>query len=193
MVSFEVLELLPGDLRRIGEVDRSERVTVQYVVQAGVLERKTVNWDVSPWPEDGADDFSVRGLVEKWGPILSDGGTLLGAATGRSLIGFAIHRPDLSPGVSELVALYVDQRARRRGVAGALLDEVERLARLAGARSLYASATPSGSAVGFYLRKGFVLASPPNAKLAALEPEDIQMEKLLYCGRSQCRSTSRCG
>jgi len=179
MVGFEVLHLPSGDLRRIGEVDRSERVTVQYVVQAGALEQRPVSWDVPAWPEDGADDFSVRGLVEKWGPILSGGGTLLGAVTGSSLIGFAIHRPDLSPGVSEIVALYVDQRARRGGVAGALLDEVERLARLAGARSLYVSATPSGSAVGFYLRKGFVLACPPNAKLAALEPEDIQMEKLL--------------
>lgn len=179
MKGFELRELSPGDLSRIGEVDRSEHVTVQYVVRDDALARETVDWHVPRWPQEGPEGFSVRGLVEQWRPVLSNGGLLLGAFSGRSLIGFAIHRPDLSPGVSELVALYVDHGARRRGVAGALLEEVERVARQEGARSLYASATPSESAVEFYLSKGFVLALHPNEELAAKEPEDIQLEKLL--------------
>ena len=174
---LDLREMSLEDLPRIGEVDRSERVTVQYVVRGGTPAQEPVEWNVPRWPDDGPDDFSVRGLVEHWSPILSNGGTLLGAFSGESLIGFAIHRPDLSPGVSELVALYVDRCVRRQGVAGALLKEVERIARQAGARSLYASATPSESTVEFYLHKGFVLAPCPNEELAAQEPEDIQMEK----------------
>ena len=174
-----VRELDIRDLARIGEVDRSERVTLQYVVRNGRLDQEVVDWDVPRWPDDGSDDFSVRGLAEQWRPILLNGGDLLGAFAGATLVGFAIHRPSLSPGVSELVALYVDRAARRKGVAGALLDEVERLARQAGARSLYASATPSASAVGFYLSRGFDLARPVNEELAAREPEDIQMQKAL--------------
>ena len=77
------------------------------------------------------------------------------------------------------MALYVDQAARRSGVAGALTDEVERLARRSGAQSLYVSATPSESAVGFYLSRGFQLARHVNEELSAREPEDIQMEKAL--------------
>ena len=35
------------------------------------------------------------------------------------------------------------------------------------------SATPTGSAVGFYLSRGCVLADPPHPQLFAEEPEDI--------------------
>jgi ribosomal protein S18 acetylase RimI-like enzyme len=175
----EVRELPPGDLERIREVDRSEHVRLQYICRDGVLRQQPVDWDVSRWPEHGPDDFSVRGFVDRWSPILSEGGKLLGALAGQSIMGFAILRFDLSPGVSELVALYVDRGARRRGVAGALTDEVERLARLGGSNSLYVSATPSESAVGFYLSRGFRLARLVNEELAAQEPEDIQMEKAL--------------
>jgi GNAT superfamily N-acetyltransferase len=176
---FELRELAPGDLERIREVDRSELVKLQYVCQDGALRQQAVAWDVPRWPEQGPDDFSVRGLVERWSPLLTAGGKLLGAFSDESLLGFAILRYDLSPGVSELVALYVDQGARRRGIAGALTDEVERFARSGGAESLYVSATPSESAVGFYLSRGFRLAQRVNADLAAQEPEDIQMEKTL--------------
>jgi GNAT superfamily N-acetyltransferase len=176
---IDVRKLPPEDLDRIGEIDRSERVTRQYIVHDGELSHQIVDWDVPRWAVDGPDDFSVRGLVERWAPILSEGGILMGAFCGASLVGFAIHRPDLSPGVSELVALYVDRSARRHGVAGALLEEVEQVARQGGAQSLYVSATPSESAVGFYLSKGFDLACCVNEDLAAQEPEDIQMEKVL--------------
>jgi len=176
---IKLKELDPGDLERIREVDRSEHVKLQYVWQGGTLREQVVDWDVPRWPEQGSGDFSVRGLVEEWGPLLRDGGKLLGALSGEALVGFAILRPGLSPGVSELVALYVDRGSRRTGVARALTDRVEHLARLCGTEWLYVSATPSGSAVGFYLRHGFRPARQVNEELAAREPEDIQMEKAL--------------
>ncbi len=175
----EVREMAAGDLERIREVDRSEHVTLQFVREDAALRTEAVDWDVPRWPEQGPDDFSVRGLVDQWSPLLAEGGTLLGAFSGESLVGFAILRPELSPGVAELVALYVDQGARRRGVAGLLTDEVERLARRAGAGSIFVSATPSESAVGFYRSRGFRLALEVNDELAAREPDDIQMERML--------------
>jgi hypothetical protein len=52
-------------------------------------------------------------------------------------------------------------------------------ARREGARRVYVSATPSGSAVGFYRSQGFALTRDPVPELLALEPEDIHMIKEL--------------
>jgi hypothetical protein len=49
------------------------------------------------------------------------------------------------------------------------------MARAASATRLYVSATPTGSAVNFYLRQGCVLADPPHPALFELEPEDIHL------------------
>ena len=40
---------------------------------------------------------------------------------------------------------------------------------------MYVSATPSGSAVGSYLKHGFEPTPYPHPELFALEPEDIHM------------------
>ena len=45
----------------------------------------------------------------------------------------------------------------------------------AGARSLYVSATPTGSAVGFSLGRGCRLADPVHPELFTDEPEDIHL------------------
>lgn len=44
-----------------------------------------------------------------------------------------------------------------------------------GATHLYVSATPTGSAVGFYTSKGFAPTDTPHPDLLAEEPEDIHM------------------
>jgi hypothetical protein len=48
-------------------------------------------------------------------------------------------------------------------------------ARARGARFLYISATPSQSAIGFYLGHGSRLAPQVDEELFALEPEDIHL------------------
>jgi GNAT superfamily N-acetyltransferase len=77
--------------------------------------------------------------------------------------------------MANLSALFVSRSQRRRGVAALLTGEVVRLARADGARRLYVSATPSGSAVGFYRSQGFAPTDEPDAALFALEPADIHM------------------
>ena len=49
------------------------------------------------------------------------------------------------------------------------------IAAAAGAMSMYVSATPSGSAVGFYMSRGCQLAARPHPALFAKEPEDIHL------------------
>jgi hypothetical protein len=55
---------------------------------------------------------------------------------------------------------------------------VEQAARDAGHETLYVSATPSGSAIGFYRSEGFAPAEPL-PELFEKEPEDIHMIKRL--------------
>jgi GNAT superfamily N-acetyltransferase len=95
------------------------------------------------------------------------------------MAGVAVLRFRLVPETAQLFALYVDREHRRTGVATALVEEVERLARKDGARLLYVSATPSDSAVRFYLRRGFRPVERPHPGLLELEPEDIHMSKAL--------------
>ncbi len=83
--------------------------------------------------------------------------------------------PTFEPGLAWLATLHVSRTHRRRGVASALWEAGVALAREAGARSLYVSATPTGSAVGFYLGRGCQLADPVHLELFANEPEDIHL------------------
>ena len=61
----------------------------------------------------------------------------------------------LTETMAQLASLHVSREHRRQGVATLLLSEACRLARQDGAQTIYVSATPSESAVGFYLSQGF--------------------------------------
>jgi len=71
--------------------------------------------------------------------------------------------------------LHVSRSYRRRGVASALWAAGVEVAASADAISMYVSATPSGSAVGFYASRGCRLAENPHPALFAEEPEDIHL------------------
>ncbi|MGH2820687.1 MAG: GNAT family N-acetyltransferase [Actinomycetota bacterium] len=98
----------------------------------------------------------------------------MGAFDEDVIAGAALLGEELAPGIVQVALLYVSRPYRRRGVAGALMNEMERLARDRGARSLYVSAVPSESAVRFYLSRGF-RPTEPLPEPFAKEPEDIHM------------------
>jgi ribosomal protein S18 acetylase RimI-like enzyme len=172
---LEIRRMHSSELSRIGEIDRSEHVTEEYVHRRGVLEARAVDVHVAPWALDGDGEHSLRGRIAAWRPLLAGGATLIGAFDVEALAGFAIYRPRIGDGVANLAALYVSRSHRRRGVASRLVEEVARLARARGARRLYVSATPSSSAVGFYRSHGFAPTDQPDPTLFALEPDDIHM------------------
>jgi hypothetical protein len=107
--------------------------------------------------------------------VLADGATLLGAYDGDELMGLATVHPRFEPGLAWLATLHVSRAHRRRGAASALWEAGVALALPVQARSLYVSATPTGSAVGVYLAHGCQLADPVHPKLFALEPEDTHL------------------
>jgi len=184
-VSDVIIKQLPDeDIKRAAELDRSEHIATGYVFRNGVLEAQVVNWEVPRWSDDPSSGFSARSRIERWAAVLSRGGVLLGAIDGEKLAGFAVLLPELSEGVAQLAALFVDRSYRGRGVATRLVEEVERLALDAGARRLYVSAIPSGSAVGFYLKCGFNPTHEVNEDLFALEPDDIHMIKDMKHGNA---------
>jgi ribosomal protein S18 acetylase RimI-like enzyme len=169
------------DAGRIGEIDRSEQVTLGYAVRNGKLRAEAVDWHVPPWDANGHGPHSVGRLVEGVRRVLDGGGVAFGAFDGEPLVGCAAVRLCLTPGRAQLTALWVSRGCRRQGIASRFLDEVVRVAKESGASELYVSATPSESAVGFYTSRGFGLAPPEkvNAGLLAEEPEDIQMTRPL--------------
>jgi ribosomal protein S18 acetylase RimI-like enzyme len=174
-----IIKQLPAsDIERIAEIDRSEHVTVLYRAEQGRLVAEEVDMAVPAWYSEG-DEYSVQAKLKHWRPILDEGGVLLGALDGEQLAGFAILRYRLDEGMAQLAVLHVSRPYRRQGIAGQLTEEVCRLARADGARSLYVSATPSNSAVGFYTNLGFTLVDQPHPELFALEPEDIHMIKAI--------------
>lgn len=104
---------------------------------------------------------------------------VLGAFESDTLLGLAVVDPSFEPRMGWLAFLYVTAPARRRGAATALWAAATGLARAAGAQRLYVSATPTGAAVGFYLRQGCQPADPVHPVLWAEEPEDIHLVRLL--------------
>jgi ribosomal protein S18 acetylase RimI-like enzyme len=174
-----IIKQLPNsDIERIAEIDRSEHVTVLYRAEQGRLVAEEVDMAVPAWYAEG-DEYSVQSKLKHWRPILDEGGVLLGALDGEQLAGFAILRYRLDEGMAQLAVLHVSRPYRRQGIASQLTEEVCRLARADGARSLYVSATPSNSAVGLYTSLGFSLVDQPHPELFALEPEDIHMVKAI--------------
>lgn len=170
-----IRRMASSELVRLAEIDRSEHITRLYTYRRGVLEARDADIEAPGWDRAGAHEHSVQGRIDEWRPILERGGTLLGALDGEALAGFAIYRPRLANGMANLAVLHVSRGHRRRGVAARLAAEVARLARADGARWLYVSATPSGSAVGFYRSQGFAPTDEPDEAMFALEPEDIHM------------------
>lgn len=181
-VPSEIVEIrqLPGhDIALIGSIDRSEEIDIGYSVVDGDLIVRDGNWVIPTWAPDGTGEHTVAHQIALWRPVIDRGALLLGAFEDQELLGLVILEPQFEPGMAWLAFLHVSRPHRRRGAATALWDEAVRIARKTGASRMYVSATPSASAVGFYLSKGCELAVPPHPDLFALEPEDIHVIRRL--------------
>jgi GNAT superfamily N-acetyltransferase len=169
-----VIQRLPADgLSRFSDLDRSEEVRKHYRQTGKRLDVEAVNESVPDFFAEG-DYHSIPELVKTWQPVVDTGGVLLGAFDNGRLAGIALLGAEVAEDVLQLALLFVSRPYRRRGVASAMLDEIERLARDCKARALYVSAVPTESAVGFYLSRGF-RPTEPLAEPFAKEPDDIHM------------------
>ena len=170
------VRFLPADrLGLIAEIDRSEHIDTLFEVRAGELTSHPADIDVPRWTSEGMGPHSVQGFLDFLEPILERGATLLGAFDQAQLAGVAIVEERFEGDMAWLVFLHVSYPYRRRGVGTALWTEAIDRARSAGSHAMYVSATPSASAVGFYLQRGCKVAATPHAGLFEKEPEDVHL------------------
>jgi GNAT superfamily N-acetyltransferase len=162
-------------------IDRSEHVDVEYCVVAGALtERPVTMADIPRWDPQGDGPFSVAHYIAVCAGLVRNGADLLGGFAGDEFLGMAIVDPCFEPRMAWLAFLHVSRPSRRTGAATALWEAAAQLGRASGAETMYVSATPTGSAVGFYLRQGCQLADPPHPDLWSKEPDDIHLVCPLY-------------
>jgi GNAT superfamily N-acetyltransferase len=165
----------PDELPLISQIDRSEVIRTGYVQRGKALTAMDVDWDSPTWDSEGEGEHSVAAQIRFCREHLDRGGRLIGAFDGTRLAGIGVITPDIGPGLAQLAYLHVSRAYRRRAVGSRLVHEMISEARESGARRMYVSAVPSGSAVGFYLQLGFEPVREPLPDLYALEPEDIHM------------------
>ena len=137
------------EIDRLAELDRSERVVEAYVQHGASLALEEVDWNVPNWHRDGRSDHSIQAKISSWGRDLEDNGIMWGAFDSDRLVGIAIYRPDLAPGVAQLAVLHVSNGHRGRGIATLLVRHVVAKAESDAARWLYVSATPTRNTVDF--------------------------------------------
>jgi ribosomal protein S18 acetylase RimI-like enzyme len=171
-----IVRLAAADVDLFATLDRTEVVDGLFRRADGGLLLVEHSEVVEGWPEGLLDKYLPiwRGAVERGCP-------LFGAKVDEKVVGLAVVNPRHRGDVAQVMSLYVDRAARRRGAAGALCRACFDVARGAGARSVYVSSSPTRATVGFYWSMGFRPCSDAqlDPELYALEPNDIHMLQVL--------------
>jgi GNAT superfamily N-acetyltransferase len=176
-MTIDIHRMAASELARLGEIDRSERITQQYRCCDGVLELVDVDIDAPRWGEPGENP--LERLIDEWRALVDGGGVLLGAFDGDRLVGIAIFDSSFDTEPARFAVLHVSRSHRRSGVGRELTARIVGLAKATGAERLYVSATPTRGTVDFYMSQGFTPLAEPNAALLALEPDDIHLAMTL--------------
>lgn len=162
------------EIKRVGEIDRTEIIEYIYYYKEGKLELVKEFCEIKKWsPEE--EQIHISSLTD----IYHRGGFIFGAFDGSSIVGIiALDNEFIGRNKDQLnlAGLWVSNHYRKRGVGKTLVALVKEKAKEMGAKKLYVSATPSENTVHFYLNRGFELAKEVNEKLYELEPEDLHME-----------------
>jgi len=177
---MQVSRLQAEDVSLVATIDRSEHVEVEYCVIDGELQQiPAAITEIAAWDPTGSGPHSVTAKIAFCESVVARGGILLGAFDEERTAGLAIVHPAFEPQLAWLAFLHVSRPYRRQGAAQALWNAATDIAVANGAASIYVSATPTGSAIGFYLRQGCRLARPVHPDLFAAEPEDIHLVRSL--------------
>lgn len=184
--SYLLARLQPDQLDAFHHIDRSERIKGFYRLVEGVLVGDDVVHESPDWSPAHREEY-----IERSRKVLARGGAALGVWAGERLVGFALADPDgvnSDPSLIQLDLFYVTASHRGRGIARLLMDATVEMATLRGARGIYISAMPSRNTVNLYRYFGATLASPPDARLLASEPDDIHLVLWLDDYRSSAGS-----
>ena len=179
MKAITCRQMEPGELDRLDEIDRTERIDSIYIQDGEALMESIQLFDVPPWSPTGTHPHSVPDQVGylKW--HVSQGASAFGAFIDDRLVGIGLVRPHIRPGIAQLSFLHVSHGYRGRGVGRRLVAELERAARAAGDSQMVVSATPTVRTVRFYMGCGYAPMADPLPELFEEEPEDVHLSKLL--------------
>ena len=173
---MRVKRLRAEDVSLVAAIDRSEHIDVQYrVIDSQLQPVPAVITEVPTWDPTGSGPHSVAAEIEFCRSAVTRGGVLLGTFDAERTVGLAIVHPSFELLLAWLAFLHVSRPYRRKGAAQALWDAAVDISTAGGAESIYVSAAPTESAVGFYLRQGCRLAQPVHPDLFAAEPDDIHL------------------
>jgi ribosomal protein S18 acetylase RimI-like enzyme len=177
---MQVRTLPAEDVSLVATIDRSEHIDVEYrVIDDELQQIPATITEAAAWDPTGSGPYSVSAKIAFCESVVARGGVLLGAFDEGRTAGLAIVHPTFEPRLAWLAFLHVSRPYRRRGAAQALWNVAADIAVANGAESMYVSATPTGSAIGFYLRQGCRLARPVHPDLFVAEPEDIHLVRSL--------------
>ena len=160
------------ELDRIVEIDRTESIDALYVQSGTEIVLTPVAPFVGGWPDLAGTIVFCKGHMRA-------NAEAIGAFEGARLVGIAMVTPNVAPKTAQLAFLHVTKALRRQGIASRLLEAAIRKARELGQETIYVTATPTPSAVGFYRQAGFAPTSQTIPHLFALEPHDIHMAAAL--------------
>ena len=185
---MHVRTLVADDLSLIASIDRAEHVDIGYAVIDGRLtQQPAVKAEIPTWEPTGSGPHSVAAQIGFCTDLVTRGAVPLGAFDDERAVGLAVVDPSFEPRLAWLAFLHISRPDRRRGAARTLWNAASDLALASGAESMYVSATPTGSAVGFYLRQGCRLADPVHPALFAHEPDDIHF----VCSLAEAHAATR--
>jgi ribosomal protein S18 acetylase RimI-like enzyme len=166
------------------EIDRSlftcfnryQEVTKCWRKENGEWELKNISFTEQWGPEE------YESLIKKLHNTIRSGGAVIGAFYDEVLIGFTSVESQLfglQKQYLELSNLHTSYENRGMGVGRNLFSLACRKAKEMGAQKLYISAHSSQESQAFYKAMGCVEAVEYNARLAAKEPCDCQLEYIL--------------
>jgi len=167
------------ELSRVSDIDRRERIDVQYEQRGTELVARHGSWRSLAWDPDGHGEHSVENQIHMLEHYVDAGGIAIGAFAGHQVVGIGAVVPHLRPGIAQLAYLHVSAPFRATGIGTRLCEQLDEIARTAGDSDMVVTATPTGNTVRFYLGRGFQPMAEPFPELFELEPEDVHMRKVL--------------
>ncbi len=162
------------EIKRVGEIDRTEIIEYIYYYKEGKLELVKEFCEVKKF---GSEEVQIH--FSSLNDIFNRGGFIFGAFNGSNIAGIISLANEFIGKNNDqlnLAGLWVSKDYRKMGVGKTLVELVKEKAKEMGAKKLYVSATPSENTVHFYMNRGFELAKEVIEKLYELEPEDIHMD-----------------
>ena len=177
--SVDIRDLEHGDLLRVGEIDRTERIDVLFEQVGSELVERRGSWNAAAWDPRGQGEHTVAAQHRALLRYAAEGGIARGAFSNERLVGIGVVVPHLCTSVAQLAYLHVSHDYRSAGIGSRLSVDLEQIARRVGDTEIVVSATPSENTVRFYLGRGFEPTADPVPELFELEPDDVHMHKVL--------------